>query len=352
MLKDCPLDARVVFYMITIERLNDYVQKVQVTTGYWMVRTMGGDYYEEYDRNGFVGIGYNQITLHEINQLNADFHKANLQLRGRVRRLFPNIPRPGHIASQLLRFCRVIKPGDIILLPSHSSSKVSICRVTGPVYDQADAREDNGRCPFVKRLPIEIIKHTTRLDLPPKAQFMFNSRHPISDISNYAPYLDNVVSDFYSKDDELHVVLKINTDDNVSTSAFYGLEKIFEVVDGFCQEQQVPSQVNDVILKVQMESRGSLHFISGNKSKLFFVAFIILAINGGGFKVDYKDLHINLYTDGFVKKLSDYMDRKVDRETKEAIKNSLDSLKIDTPKDFQDAAIELYKAQNANRNKY
>lgn len=51
--------------MITIEQLNDYVQKVQESTGYRMVRTMGGDYYEEFDKEGFVAIGYNEITLHE-----------------------------------------------------------------------------------------------------------------------------------------------------------------------------------------------------------------------------------------------------------------------------------------------
>lgn len=99
--------------MITIEQLNDYVQKVQESTGYWMVRTMGGDYYEEFDKEGFVAIGYNEITRHEINKLDADWNKANVQLREKVKKLFPDVPRPGHIASQLLRFCRSIKPGDL-----------------------------------------------------------------------------------------------------------------------------------------------------------------------------------------------------------------------------------------------
>lgn len=220
--------------MITIEQLNDYVQKVQESTGYWMVRTMGGDYYEEFDKEGFVAIGYNEITRHEINKLDADWNKANVQLREKVKKLFPDVPRPGHIASQLLRFCRSIKPGDLILVPSHSSYRVSICRVTGSVYDEANVKDGNGKCPFIKRLPIEVVKHTTRLDLPPKAQLMFNSRHPISDISGYAPYLDNAISDFYSKSDEFHLVLKINTTKDVSTYSFYALDKIFGIIDGFC----------------------------------------------------------------------------------------------------------------------
>lgn len=338
--------------MITIEQLNDYVQKVQESTGYWMVRTMGGDYYEEFDKEGFVAIGYNEITRHEINKLDADWNKANVQLREKVKKLFPDVPRPGHIASQLLRFCRSIKPGDLILVPSHSSYRVSICRVTGSVYDEANVKDGNGKCPFIKRLPIEVVKHTTRLDLPPKAQLMFNSRHPISDISGYAPYLDNAISDFYSKSDEFHLVLKINTTEDVSTYSFYALDKIFGIIDGFCGEQNIANQKNDVILKVQMESPGNLHFISSNKNKIAIAALIILAINGGGFKLDYGDMHIDLSTNGFIKSLSEYLDRKTDRETKESIKDALDSLEINTPKAFQDAAVELYKAQNNARNKY
>lgn len=338
--------------MVTIEKLNDYIQKVSETTGYWMVRTMGGDYYEEYDQNGFVAIGYNEITLNEIRNLDHNINKANIQLREKVKRLFPNIARPGHIASQLLRFCRSIKPGDIILLPSHASYKVSICRVTGAVYDEGNAREGNGECPFIKRLPIEIVKHTTRLDLPPKAQLMFNSRHPISDISNYAQYLDNTVCDFYSKSEELHVVLKINTDNNVATTTFYNIEKIFEIANGFCQENNIPFEYDDVVLKVQMESKGCLHFISKNKNKLAIAVLGILFINGGGLKIEYGKFKLDLSTDGLFKAYSEYMDRKVDRETKEVIKKSLDSLEIATPKDFQEAAIELYKAQNQAREKY
>jgi hypothetical protein len=220
------------------------------------------------------------------------------------------------------------------------------------VYDEANVKDGNGKCPFIKRLPIEVVKHTTRLDLPPKAQLMFNSRHPISDISGYAPYLDNAISDFYSKSDEFHLVLKINTTKDVSTYSFYALDKIFGIIDGFCGEQNIANQKNDVILKVQMESPGNLHFISSNKIKIAIAALIILAINGGGFKLDYGDMHIDLSTNGFIKNLSEYLDRKTDRETKESIKNALDSLEINTPKAFQDAAVELYKAQNNARNKY
>lgn len=46
------------------------------------------------------------------------------------------------------------------------------------------------------------------------------------------------------------------------------------------------------------------------------------------------------------------MDRKADRELIGSIKNSLDSLEIKTPEDFQKAVIELYQKHNEARDKY
>ena len=82
------------------------------------------------------------------------------------------------------------------------------------------------------------------------------------------------------------------------------------------------------------------------------LALGILFINGGGLKIHYGDLDIDLSTQGIFKSYSEYLDRKMDREMKESIKNSLDSLQIKTPKDFLKASIELYKVQSSKRKEY
>lgn len=78
----------------------------------------------------------------------------------------------------------------------------------------------------------------------------------------------------------------------------------------------------------------------------------LIFINGGGLKINYNGFNLDLSTDGLFKKYDEYMDRKVDRELRMSIKNSLDSLDIKTPEDYTKAVIELYKTQNANRNTY
>ncbi len=316
-----------------------------------MVRTMGGAYYDDFIENKFIAIGHNEFLLHTIRELDVDYGKAFNELRNKVAEQHDDIERPGHVANQILRFCRELTIGDIVVLPS-SSSQLSICRIIGDVFEDAGAVNADGHCPFMKRRPIEILNTTSRYSLAPKAQLMFNSRHPISDISNYAMYIDDMVSDYYNKDGETHIALKINTENEVSASVFYNIQELFKITEDFCRENGIEGNSNDVSMKVQMESKGILHFISHNKSFLAILGLGILFINGGGLKIEYGNFNLDLSTDGVFKKYEEHMDRKVDRQIRQSIKQSLDSLEIKTPEDYKKAVIELYKTQNQNRDNY
>lgn len=54
---------------LEVSNINEYVQTVRQDNNYWMVRTMGGAYYEEFVQDKFITIGYNEILLREINSL-------------------------------------------------------------------------------------------------------------------------------------------------------------------------------------------------------------------------------------------------------------------------------------------
>ena len=328
-----------------IEYLNDYVLNVEHTANYWMVRTMGGDYFDDFVRNGFIAIGYDEIRLNELRGINLEDHVAINQLKGRVAEIYQEAARPGHIVSQLLRFCKKICRGDVVILPGYSSYRLAICRVTGDIYEETNVR---GRCPFMKRIPVEVLSITSRLKLSPKAQLMFNSRHPISDIDGYASYIDNMVHDFYTKGEETHLLLKVNTEENVTADQYTCLFDFLKLAEDYCMESGLEGKESDVVVKTQMESPGFVHYISKNKNILAVLGAFILLVNGGGLRCGDFDLS----TPGLIKSCSDFMDRNVDRTMREAMKAKLDSLKTDTPEDFQKAVIELYKAQNENRKEY
>lgn len=335
-----------------INNLNDYVQSVSYSANYWLVRTMGGQYYNDFVENGFIAIGYNEITLRKLQELNDDDKLATAELKQDIAEHHQaTINHPGHAASQLLRFARNICAGDIVVVPSRGN-EVAICRVTGGIYEDINATDENNSCPFFKRIPVRIEKQTYRYKMSTKAQLMFNSRHPISDITQYSAYIDNTVLDYYNKGTETHLLLRINTDLDVSASTFYGVDELFKLAEGFCKQHEIEGSASDVTMKVQMESPGWIHFITKNKRFLGVLGAVILLINGGGLKIDIDDVHVDLSTDGLIKNINEYLDRSQDREIRQSIKETLDSLKIETPEDYQKAVIELYKTQNEARNKY
>ncbi len=334
-----------------IERINDYVLNVSHDIHYWMVRTMGGDFYQDFIKGDFIAIGYNEIPLKDIESINLEDQTAINQLRKKVNEIYQPA-RPGHIVSQLLRFCKQINLGDVIVLPGHSSFEVSLCRVKGKVYEEHDIDNQLNECQFIKRIPIEVVRTTTRLALPPKAQLMFGSRHPISSIDDYATYIDNSMMDFYEKDQEVHLVLHVESERDISTSTFYGLQNIFEVVKCFCKENTIEYKEDDITIKVQMESPGLLHFISENQNILYFIGLVILLLNGGGLKIDNEIFKLHLHTDGLISKMSDFLDRRIDRKIKESIQKSLDKMKIKTPEDFKNAIATLLEKINDRRNNY
>lgn len=332
-----------------IVSLNKYVHTVEHSNSYWMVRTMSGNYFDEFVKGKYIAIGYNEIQLSEISEISVDDNAAITLLKNKVAEIYKDAVRPGHIVSQLIRFCKGINVGDIVILPGPSSFRLAICRVTGETFENVGACTE---CPFQKRIPIEVIKVITKTILPPKAMLMFNSRHPISDITPYASYIDDSLLDYYNKNDETHVVLKINTEKDVSVSTFYAIEQLFKITEDFCKEQNIGGSSSEVALKVQMESKGALHFISRNKYFLALVALGILFINGGGLKIKYKNCDLDLSTHGLFGSYNEYMDRKADRALIESIKKSLDSLRISTPDEFKKAVIELYQKHNDAREKY
>jgi restriction system protein len=59
------------------------------TKNYWLVRTQGGKYYNEFGRSCFIAVNWDKITLKEINELTPE------ELTFRVKKDYPDKPNPG-----------------------------------------------------------------------------------------------------------------------------------------------------------------------------------------------------------------------------------------------------------------
>lgn len=205
-----------------------------------------------------------------------------------------------------------------------------------------------------KRRSIKWLLYRRRSQLPPALQLMFASRHILSDVTSYGSLIDSVTNDFYIKDDLVHLVLRINTKDEVSLDDFCDLKAINTLIDGFCHRYGlIPSSDNiDIKMKVQMESPGWLRLSAKKLSELAVFGLIIVTFTGGGIKYESKNgTSFNLYTDGILGALSKYLDKEADRELIKAAAHAIDSLKIKSPEDIK-PIIEILEKKNQGREKY
>lgn len=78
--------------------------------------------------------------------------------------------------------------------------------------------------------------------------------------------------------------------------------------------------------------------------------FVCSMLTGGGIKCNQKN-GLEIYTSGIGGAISDFLDRKADRELVEAAKRAMDSLQIKTPEDMQ-PIIDILNAKNKGRHDY
>ena len=97
---------------------------------YWMVRTMAGAYYADFIRNINIAIGYNEISLQQLNNLPQSNKQAKDALKALYEDAYPENRSSGHPLSQLLRFAREVRIGDIVIIPSESAMHVAIGVIT------------------------------------------------------------------------------------------------------------------------------------------------------------------------------------------------------------------------------
>jgi len=207
----------------------------------------------------------------------------------------------------------------------------------------------DNRCQFKKRMRVEWKSVSRRKYLSPSLQVMFVSRHAISDVTSYAPYIDSKISDCYLKNEEMNLVLKISTRKDVDWDDFFNLKALTVLTEQFCQNYNLNFGDSPIHMKIQMESPGSLRLSSVSTGKLLVVGLIVIALSGGGIKCE--SIGLDMTTGGIpalLEAISDYKDRQADRRLVEAAANAMDSLKIQAPSDL----IEALKVRNEIRDNY
>lgn len=326
--------------------LQDLIPVINPSRNYWLVRSMGGDFYNEFKSDGFIAIGYNEISIDDIRYASSFQGKVSDKLKEIIENKLERV-NSNYATHQLLKFANEIKLNDIIVVPGPGSGLVLFGVVSSEsVFVKSDIVPIEGICPFQKRRNVKWLDQKVRWKLNPKLQLMFNSRHIISNIDNYAPYIDSLTNDFYIKDDKTHLVLSVRSESEVKFHDYLIINDLYELVKDISNEYELEINTNELEIKSNVQSPGDIILAAVSPQGIALIGLLIIFLNGGGLKIE--DLKFDLHTDGFIKNVSNFLDRRRDRQFKKMIAKKIEHLDIKEPNDL----VKILEEMNKPREKY
>lgn len=328
---------------------------------YWVIRTNGGDYYQDFVLHQYISIAWDHISLKLLNNLNDDEIKRLIESyekstpfamddidesddrtpKGKVTTIF----------NKIQRFVFEIERGDIVLIPSKDSNLISIAEVIGDVYEDTNyvetylSKEPNTEltlCPYFKRRKIRTLKTIEKRNLDIYLSKGFGSQHALSNMDEYASYIDRTIYGIYSKGDELHTTIHAGHPNGLTLKELVSLSKsLEEAASSLATQCEISFDSSEIEVKLNIHSPGIIELISyaaGAGIVLSILAFSLNnIINGGKFNLTFKkdaatkniDFSIDSESSGI--RGNNQKDKKLELQSKTELLQLVSDLGIKSP---------------------
>ncbi|MGX4686344.1 hypothetical protein JNUCC83_05510 [Vagococcus sp. JNUCC 83] len=272
---------------------------------YWLVRAKGGAFYTDFNINGYVGIGWNEISLEDIYKANNSTETLKNTLREKLVTsetttiednefqeiaLFDNFisadedidakteRQYGTWAGQLLRFVNKLKVNDIVVVPSERSEFLLVGRITGDIYELTDVQiaeqektSNYKKSDFKKRWPISWFGYFDRNDADSKLYKMIYAQSTLSSINDYKPFINRAIFPYYLQDGNLFLSMHVSQPNDIDS------EYLGQFIYQYSLLNKLIYSESKVVSKVNVQSEGVIELIN-NVAQYGLGAFTILAI--------------------------------------------------------------------------
>lgn len=260
---------------MTLDQIIQGVNVVPEDTGYWFVRTDGGEHFETYLDQHFIGIGWNEITYRDLQ--NATEQGKDIKDKiARIEGLDMTIARSkSHVTgvfNKLRRF-KNLKKGDIVIIPSRNSSRLAFGIIEDDnIYTQT---EDLQECPHQKRRTVNWLEVVNIQKLDPIFYQIIKSRHAICDIKKYQYYINAVTETLYIKDNYTHFVINIDTTEEINVNELIiFIDAINKLSVSINLELQLNEDTESTTIKLNLQSPGRIEFKTVAKSMIVAASLI------------------------------------------------------------------------------
>lgn len=350
-----------------LDTIVERLEPIPSTKRYWLIRTKSGSLYDTFRKNNFVGLDHSQVSLQDLSYLRKFYNEDSMFLNGIKDNLFNHYTelkektgkeikdRTISIkANQIYKFYQKVRKGDMVIIPSYSSTKVAF-GVIKENFIASFSSEEVEKFDFSKQFlnkRVQWINDFDRSNLDPNIYKMFSAHQAITEVGKYADVIERTLEDFFILDNEAHLIINVQKKDGINAKSLFGLGYNFlNLIDDIVADLGIEGiSSNDFEVEVNINSPGKIDLKSKIKKGTVF-ALIVLAAFGGGYESDA----FKLKTEGLpglvvaiTDAINSYKDKEQDRAMqKEIFEQYKNKLEIKNPDDF----VKIMKQVDDNQDK-
>lgn len=336
-----------------------HIPKISEDIHYWIIRTNGGEYYDDFLLHDYISISWDYISLdmlynksdEEIKRIIDVYEKdSNLEIEDDEDNDGSSKGKITTILNKIRRFVFEIGKGDIILIPSRNSDRITIAKVVGDVYETENyvekyLKENPGTeitpCPYRKRRKISSLKTISKSQMDIYLSKGFNSQHALSNMDEYAPYINRTIYGIYSKGNELHTTLHAGHPNGLTLKELVELSSYIEKASYSLAEQcNIPFDSSQIEVKLNIHSPGLIELIGALSGGGIVLSLLIFSINnllnGGKLNISLKrgdtgrlDFSVNSESIGIHG--HSQKDKRIELKEKTELLELIDKLDVKTP---------------------
>lgn len=200
--------------------LNFSLPVISDKTRFWMIRTQGGYFYNEFIAKKIVALAWNHVDSH------TDFSEQSKErLQDDIVLNYPNISRPSTVVNKCKNFMYEVTPKDILVIPSKGSRYVTFA-LAGEYFEDVsktaslekvvieriknrDVDINDVSCPYKKRRHITLLRTVRSEDINYSLYRAISNYHGISNFDNYAKQILNELYNCYIFNNDATLVYNI-----------------------------------------------------------------------------------------------------------------------------------------------
>lgn len=255
---------------------------------YWLCRANGGEFYDDFKKNGFIAVESDEISLKTLTSLENLFEKSTPKEKYKLllnaykstylssdfyqnilKQLNKENPdekqknetsykrKAGIAATRSFNFIYRMKIGDFVIVPGMRSQQYLIGIITSNEFSfEIDRITENvnSKCLFQFKRAIHWIREIPKKNFPNSLSWGVNAQKTIYDITDFAEDINKLVATSYTYKNKFYHQLLVKTPDPISSYQWFQFQRaIFEVAEDKSKE---------IFIKTNVQSPGVVEFIT------------------------------------------------------------------------------------------